>query len=83
MHDPVDQPSDPVSSHRPCANDERNSSQHSAAVPVIQIDLAPAMEPQPNVDQDAHGSVPDASSAFDSGASSDDPPHLVTPTMWR
>jgi hypothetical protein len=76
MHDPVDQPSDSESSDHPCANDERKSPERSSANPMIRLDHAPAIEPEPNVDQAAHHSGQISPEHHDE-------PHLVTPTMWR
>ncbi len=76
MHDPVDQPSDSASSAFPCARDQRSAPEYPAAVPVIQLDHAPAIEPAPNVDEAAQS--PGAL-----GRKRSDGAHLVTPTMWR
>jgi hypothetical protein len=43
---------------------------------MIRLDHAPAIEPEPNVDQAEHHSGQISPEHHDE-------PHLVTPTMWR
>ncbi|BAM88198.1 hypothetical protein S58_21920 [Bradyrhizobium oligotrophicum S58] len=76
MHDPVDQPSIQPSSGTPSADSGLDSAAQATAVPLIQLDQSPAIEPETNHDH-----------AADDGGSLHENGHhkrpLATPTMWR
>jgi hypothetical protein len=81
MHDPVDQPSHEPSSDIHRAGGEPHTATQtlavpSPAVPLLQLDQSPAIEPEAGLDH--------ASGDHDATRQEDcDKPSLVIPTMWR
>ncbi len=76
MHDPIDQPSDRAGSDRPPAGAKLDSAACDAALPVIQPDQSPAIEPETITE---HTAQEDPATCQDQAQKR----ALVIPTMWR